>query len=287
MLRLAQEKTDSTTDYLLFPETALQENLWDDELKQSESIKILKQFLKQFPKLKIIIGASTAKLYKQGTTPSITARKYIHRTSYYDDFNTALQVDNTERIQIYHKSKLVPGVEKMPFPFLFKYFENFAIELGGTAGSLGVQEERTVFTSSDNTMKTAPVVCYESIYGEYVGEYITNGAQFISILTNDGWWGDTPGYKQHLKYGTLRAIETRRWIARSANTGISCFITPTGEIQQPTEWWVPAVISQGIQLRSEITFYSRYGDYIARIAMYISLLLVIYSWLIRFRIIKS
>ncbi len=287
MLRLAQEKTDSSTDYLLFPETALQENLWDDELKQSESIKILKQFLKQFPKLKIIIGASTAKLYKQGTTPSITARKYIDRTSYYDDFNTALQVDNTERIQIYHKSKLVPGVEKMPFPFLFKYFENFAIELGGTAGSLGVQEERTVFTSSDNTMKTAPVVCYESIYGEYVGEYITNGAQFISIITNDGWWGDTPGYKQHLKYGTLRAIETRRWIARSANTGISCFITPTGEIQQPTDWWVPAVISQGIQLRSEITFYTRFGDYIARIAMYISLLLVIYSWLIRFRIIKS
>ncbi len=287
MLKLAAQKTDSTTDYLLFPETALQESMWEGKLQYATSIKILKHFLKQYPKLKIIIGANTARAYEAGETPSVTARKFGDSNGYYDDYNTAFQIDNSDSIQVYHKSKLVPGVEKMPFPFIFKYIEKFALSLGGTSGSYGTQEQRTVFVSSDSKSKTAPVICYESVYGEYVGEYINNGAQFISIITNDGWWGDTPGYHQHLKYGALRAIETRRWIARSANTGISCFISPLGEIQQPTDWWVPAVIKQQIQLNDKITFYTRFGDYIARGAMWLSLLIIIYSWLIRFRIIKK
>jgi apolipoprotein N-acyltransferase len=85
----------------------------------------------------------------------------------------------------------------------------------------------------------------------------------------------------------LRAIETRCWIARSANTGISCFINPEGEIEQATDWWVPAVIKGKIAMREQLTFYTRYGDYIARAAMYLSFILIIYSWLIRFRIIKK
>jgi apolipoprotein N-acyltransferase len=287
MLDLAQQKADSTTDYLIFPETALTENIWENQLTQSASIKTLQDFNKRYPKLKIIIGAATAKVYEQNEPLSSTARKFTNDDSYYDSYNTALQLDNYNPIQIYHKSKLVPGVEKMPFPFIFKYFEKFAIDLGGTAGSLGTQEERTVFTSSDKDSKAAPVVCYESIYGEYVSDYVKNGATFISIITNDGWWGDTPGYKQHLKYATLRAIETRRSIARSANTGISCFINPYGNIQQATKWWTPDVISQKIQLNDQLTFYTRYGDYIARIGMYISLLILVYSSLIRLHIIKK
>ncbi len=287
MLDLAFKKVDSTTDYLLFPETALTEYIWENEIHQSESIHMLQNFLKKYPRLKMVVGASTVKKYSPYEEPSATARKNSDADEYYDSYNTALQLDSTGKIQIYHKSRLVPGVEKMPFPFIFKYFENFAIDLGGTAGSLGSQSERTVFVSPDKTMKTAPVICYESIYGEFVGEYIRNGAQFISIITNDGWWGDTPGYKQHLKYGALRAIETRKWIARSANTGISCFITPKGELLQTTKWWEPAVIAQKIELNNNQTFYTKHGDYIARGALYSSLLLLIYSFLIRFKIIKK
>jgi apolipoprotein N-acyltransferase len=226
-------------------------------------------------------------VYHKGEELSVTARKFTAQDDYYDSYNTAVQLDNTGNIQLYHKSKLVPGVEQMPFPFIFKHLESIAIDLGGTTGGLGTQEERTVFSSSDNTMKAAPVVCYESIYGEYVSEYIKNGANFITIITNDGWWGDTPGYKQHLKFGRLRAIETRRWIARSANTGISCFIDPMGEIQQATKWWVPAVIAQKIYLNNEQTFYTKYGDYIARASLCITFAMLIYSLIIRLRIVKK
>jgi apolipoprotein N-acyltransferase len=287
MLDLADKKVDSTTDYLLFPETALTEYIWENDIYQSLSIKQVQAYLKKYPRLKIVIGASTLKRYRPEEQPSATARKFTDADEYYDSYNTALQLDSSGRIQIYHKSRLVPGVEKMPFPFLFKYFENFALDLGGTTGSLGSQEERTVFVSSDKKSKTAPVICYESIYGEFVGEYIRNGAQFISIITNDGWWGDTPGYKQHLKYGVLRAVETRKWIARSANTGISCFINPKGELLQTTQWWQPAVIAQKITLNSTQTFYTEHGDYIARAAFYSSLLLLIYYFMIRFKIIKK
>jgi len=288
MLALAAQKADKNTSYLLFPETAIPNLVWENRLDQDSCILMLNAFLQGYPKLKIIIGASTAKVYEANEKHSATARKFTQDDGYYDDYNTALQLDKSGRIQIYHKSKLVPGVEKLPFPFIFKFLDKLALDLGGTTGSLGMQKERSVFVSPDDeVMKAAPVVCYESIYGEYVSEYVNNGASFIAIITNDGWWGDTPGYKQHLKYGALRAIETRRWIARSANTGISCFITPEGKILQETSWWVPAVIAGKIQLNSALTFYTKYGDYIARAAMYLSLLLIIYSLLIRFRIIKK
>lgn len=287
MLQLAVQKTDTATDYLVFPETALTEELWENQLEQSSSIQTLQHFLKQYPKLKIITGASTAKAFQVGEELSVTARKFSGANTYYDAYNTALQLDNSGRIQKYHKSQLVAGVERMPFPVLFKPLEKFALDMGGTVGSLGTQVERTVFTSPESSIKSAPVICYESLFGEFVSRYVQNGAQFIAIITNDGWWGDTPGYKQHLKYGRLRAIENRRWVVRSANTGTSCFINPLGEIQQATPWWVPGVISQGIQLSKEITFYTRHGDYIGRYALFISSLLIIFSLLLRFRIINK
>ncbi len=287
MLALAAEKVDSNTAYLFFPETALVEDTWEDELNQDTSIILLKTFLREYPQLTIIVGASTSKSYEPGETRPTTARKFTSEDGYYDSYNTALQLDTTATIQLYHKSRLVPGVEKLPFPLIFGYLGDALIDFGGTSGTLGSQEERGVFTSAHKPLKIAPVICYESVYGEYVGDYMRNGANFIAILTNDGWWGDTPGYIRHLKYAGLRAIETRSWVARSANTGISCFITPKGEILQPTKWWEPAVIKGKIGIATKVTFYTRYGDYIAKAAMYLAFLLVIYSWLIRFHVVKK
>lgn len=287
MLVLAAEKIDSTTDYVVLPETALIEDIWEDELEQTSSIISIRKFLLNFPKLKMIVGASTAKAFRPGEELSETARKFYNADAYYDAYNTAFQIDNSNTIQKYHKSKLVPGVEQMPLQFIFKYFEQFALEMGGTSGSLGFQSTRTVFKSGDGEIKFAPVICYESVYGEYVSDYVKNGANVISVITNDGWWGNTPGHIQHLKLSKLRAIENRRWVVRSANTGISCFISPQGEVSQATEYWVPASIAGKIELNNSLTFYTRFGDYIGRIAMYMAFLLIAYSWLIRFRIIKK
>ena len=297
MLDLAKQKVDSSTEYLVFPETALIEDIWENDLEQTASIIQLRKFLKQFPKLKIVTGASTFRLFKEGEKLSVTARKFGQQVGYYDAYNTALQIDSSKNIQIYHKTKLVPGVEHMPYSAVLGFLDKLAIDLGGTTGSLGTQEERTVFKAPPQPSpfgrenlkqkvlpdgedlggaSVAPVICYESVFGEFISEYVRNGASLIFIMTNDGWWGDTPGYKQHLIYGSLRAIETRRSIARAGNTGISCFINERGDILQPTEWWKPDVIKASINSNSKKTFYVRAGDVIGRACFYFSGIIILF-----------
>ena len=169
----------------------------------------------------------------------------------------------------------------MPFPKLLAPLESFALNLGGTFGSLGTEKE--AHNLIDNNLQIAPVICYESIYGEYVASYVQKGADFIFILTNDGWWADTPGYRQHLAYGRLRAIETRRSIARSANTGTSCYINQRGDVILPTEWWKNDAIVSSINTNQEITFYTKHGDFIGRISAAIAVLLLLGSWTVKIK----
>ena len=163
----------------------------------------------------------------------------------------------------------------MPFSRYFSFLEKYIINLGGTTGSLGSQEEPSNFTSG-NSILTAPVICYESIFGEYLTGYIKKGAGLIFVLTNDGWWKNTPGYRQHLSFARLRAIETRRSIARSANTGISAFINQRGDIMQQTKWWTRTALHGKIKTNDSLTFYVHYGDYIGRICAFMSVLLLLY-----------
>jgi apolipoprotein N-acyltransferase len=96
----------------------------------------------------------------------------------------------------------------------------------------------------------------------------------LVVITNDAWWGDTPGYRQHLNYSRLRAIETRRWVARCANTGISAIIDPKGRILDRTSWWEPALLEGKVQLLQGETFFVRYGDIVGRISVFLFLLLL-------------
>ncbi len=126
---------------------------------------------------------------------------------------------------------------------------------------------------SGNTISIGTAVCYESVYGEYCTGYVRKGAQLLAVITNDAWWGNTPGYKQHLNYSRLRAIETRRWVARSANTGISAIIDPCGRILDRTPWWEPTVLEGTVKLSTYQTFFVRNGDIVGRISVFLFSLL--------------
>ncbi|HOY31974.1 MAG TPA: apolipoprotein N-acyltransferase [Bacteroidales bacterium] len=275
ILDLAKQKIDENTDFLVCPETAIPEYINENEINEYESIDSLKSLIKKFPDLKIVIGISSFKIFTANEKISPTARYSSHGNYYYDVCNTALYLDSFMTPQLYHKSKLVPGVEMMPFPRLLKPLEDFAIDLGGMTGSNATQEERTVFGAPGSPAKVAPVICYESIYGDFITEYIRNGANLIFIITNDGWWENTAGHRQHFQYARLRAVETRRSIARSANTGISAFINQRGDVFMPTKYWTPDVITMQIKANNRLTFYARFGDYIGHISKYISLLFIL------------
>lgn len=287
-IRLSVDSLDQTVDYLVWPETSLPQAVWlDDSFERTYPIGQLRQLLNRYPDLTVVTGVTSLQWYE--TKESLTARPYRgRRGGYYDVYNSAIELNGqTDDYELYVKSKLVPGVEKMPYPALFGFLEHFAIDLGGIAGSLGSQPERSVFTSSDR-VKVAPVICYESVYADYVTGYIRKGAQLIFIVTNDAWWGFTPGHKQHLHYARLRAIENRRSIARSANTGISCFIDQRGNLSQATAYNEDAVIRQTILANDKLTFFSNNGDILSRgmlfMAAFCLLNLIVSSFTQNFRL---
>jgi apolipoprotein N-acyltransferase len=271
------------TDYLVLPETFITEELDEAHINNAAEIQWFRDsLLAYFPKLKIVTGGNTYIIYKNEKEATATARKDERTGEYYDLFNSGFFIDRYG-VQVYHKSKLVPGVELMPFPALLKPLEGLAIDMGGTMGSLGIQKERSVFVDSTKRTCIAPVICYESVYGDYVGDYVRKHANLIFIITNDGWWDDTPGYIQHLNFARLRAIEHRRQTARSANTGVSCFIDEFGNVSQATHWWETAVIEDKLYPNDQLTFFSRFGDLVSYAAVILSCLLIAFSFYLRFR----
>jgi apolipoprotein N-acyltransferase len=283
LLQQIHGKIDSTVDFLVLPETFLTEEVYEGHEFESMSLPFLRDsLLRKYPDLTIISGINTRYVYKPGEKKSATVRKFSDVAEYFDSYNTGMQFNN-ESVAFYHKSKLVPGVEQMPFPAIFKYFESFAIDLGGTSGSLGMQDDRTVFFSHKRKVGIAPVICYESVYPDYVGQYVRNGANLIFIITNDGWWENTPGHRQHLAYARLRAIETRKEIARCANTGISCFITPLGVVEQATPYWEEALITKNMKPNNVTTLFVRFGDLLSYASSLLAILLLIWSQVLRFK----
>lgn len=275
-MSLAEQLMDTSTMFVVAPESALQESIWEDNPQWSSSLNLLLEYVGERPHLHIVIGASTYRRLGENEKVTRSARYHEKGKFYYDRYNTAFLVDTSALLQRHHKSKLTPGVEYMPSWGPLSFLENLAIDLGGTVGSLAVDKEQIPFNIGD-TLDVAPLICYESIYGEFSGNFIKQGARLIFIITNDGWWGNTPGHKQHFAMARLRAIELRRSIARSANTGISCFIDQRGDVFQETAYWEPAVIRQSLNLNDRITFYARMGDYFGRISAFLSVVFILMS----------
>jgi apolipoprotein N-acyltransferase len=271
LTHLSDSVAQPNTEFFLWPESAIPESVDEDAFRNSNYCRQVQQFLNKYKNGNVITGVETTKLYHTAATES--ANPIAGSTDYYDAFNSAVNIENSAKLQFYHKSKLVPGAEEIPFAAgIFKPIFSY---LGGAAGSYGKQKEPTVFYSQAG-IGAAPVICYESIWGEYVATYVNKGAQFIAIITNDGWWENTSGKDQHLDYAKLRAIETRRWVCRSANTGISAFINQRGDIVKHSAWWVQTAIKQDINLNSDLTFYVKYGDYIPKFASLIAMIGIVF-----------
>lgn len=274
LIRLSESKIDSNTTLLVWPETALYSPNGFDEvnLKQNFFLNPLFDFLRRHPKINLFTGIESYRVYPERVSAS--ARPIDGTSDFYEVYNGSAVLDSSGAIQLYHKSMLVPGVETLPrfLLFLGPVFE----KLGGTAGGYARQEERTPLLTN-NGYVIAPAICYESIYGEYMSRYVKAGANIIAVITNDGWWGNTPGYKHHMLYGKLRAIETRKWVLRSANTGISCFIDPTGNDYQSQPWWTEAAIKMNIPVNKQQTFFVRFGDLLSKLALILTALLLLFA----------
>jgi apolipoprotein N-acyltransferase len=259
------------TDWVITPETTIDDPANLDDLANDKYVKMLKGMIKQYPRINVVAGLVTYRLYPaMKEAPTVSARRIDASGLYYDHFNSAVQIDSGKSFGIYHKSKLVPGIEMQFSNGPGRFITRILPYLGGTRWGYGIQEDRTCFEHTATSMKIAPVICYESVFGKFVTDYVKKGAEAIFIITNDGWWKNTNGYKQHLYYASLRAIETRRPVVRAANTGVSSIIDIRGKRTYETGWWTKTVLKGEIYPETRITTYVKYGDYLLLGSLFIS-----------------
>lgn len=285
LLTLAETNSKGKIDYYIGPETSLPGfgSISENGFEQSLLLNSVKEFLVKHPKSVFATGISSHRFYPDESQKSESA----YQTSqgiFVDSYNSAVQIIPNQKVEVYHKGKLVPGVEIFPYIDVLKPLLGDAmLNLGGTVASLGIDKERKVFSNPFNKGKIAPIICYESIYGEFTGEYVKKGANFLGIMTNDSWWGVTQGHKQLMSYAKLRAIETRREIARAANSGISAHIDAKGDVVADTFYGDKTTLFAKLNLYDKMTFYTRSGDLLSRISIFILGFLLVYNWIKKFQ----
>ncbi len=281
LIDLSQQQAQPNTEYFIWPETAIVGFTDEEQIRANALYRQVLNFLQPYANANVISGIES---YKNFRKDSVDNAQYDPGLgNFLVPYNSAIQIENSAQVQFYHKSRLVPGVEQLPFPRFFSFFKSAFSAFGGSTGGYGKQAKPSIFYAQSG-MGVSPIICYESIWGAYVAESVQNGASFIAIITNDAWWGNTSGKDQHLAFAKLRAIENRRWVARSANTGISGFINQRGDVVKQSGWWVPTALKADINLNEEQTIYTQYGDVLAILGCSGALALVLLTFYMRYKL---
>ena len=272
LIELMARETSPETRYLITPETFTY-NLDLDRPELNASYQRYKAFLSTHPDASLLFGALTYRRYEAAEKPTRSARP-AGAGQWVDFYNTALVMDSDTLYGSYVKSKLVPGVEIIPYenalPFLGKIVHTF----GGSSNSYGTLGEMEAIPGGDGH-KLGAMICYESVYGDWSRVATKKGANFLAVMTNDGWWGDTPGYRQHFNYARLRAIENRRDVVQAANTGTSGLINQRGDVLDKTGWWVETTLKGTVNANDTQTYFVRHGDFVGRWACRYFLILLL------------
>lgn len=268
LLRLSNEARTEETDVIIWPENAI-----DSSLRiSSPQLNVIKDSLRAW-NTDLITGLGLVEIYQDGEEHPEVVRKSAGGTTY-NIFNAALFFQPDQPTEVYRKGRLVPIVERFPFVTYFQRLDVFKWVDWGTLVGYGLGQEPTLFTIKSE-VQTPALICYDSVFPGWVNQFAHEGAGFLTIITNDGWWGDSAGHKQHFAYARLRAIEQRMWIARSANNGISGTISPDGKIQKETEYWTEDAFTYTIYDSDHQTFYNRFGDWLG----YVSLIVVVFGFI--------
>jgi apolipoprotein N-acyltransferase len=274
--KLIQNSITEETELILLPETSLGNfgPLDINSIDSHRDVKRMKDVIRTYENAELLTGVLNFQVMQDNSSPNIRMQISNGDTVWYEIQNSALQFSgNHPDYQHYIKSKLVPGAEFFPFRKFLPFIKPIINMLDGTVEGWGTQREREVFEI--NGKKVGPIICYESIYGGYVGGYVRKGAQVLAVLTNDGWWDNTSGHIQHAYLSRLSAIEQRKSVVRSANMGTTCWINPLGQIHGQNNYGEEHALNVNVPLNNIHTIYLKWGDIIARISVFTALLFLI------------
>jgi len=214
----------------------------------------------------ILTGITHAVFYPDPAAAPASARRARGSGEKYDAFNAAAFIQpHVEEVDWYGKMKMVPLAERVPYADMFAFLD--FLRWGVGIGGWQIGPRQTVFRDSADGVRFSSLICYESTYPGFVASFVRKGASFLALITIDSWWGKMSGAFQHRQFAVFRAVENRRWIARCAVGGISCFIDPYGRSYDDTELFTQRTIARTIAASADLTFYTRHGDWLGMCAL--------------------
>lgn len=271
-MELIKDHVTDSTDIVVLPESAILLNLPAFKDQSNEVKKIIDSVGITF-----VSGYAKVIYYDDENNAPVSSNIIKGTNVRYDSYNSILMMEpGTDEVQTYSKMRLVPFAERIPYadrvPFLIE-----PLRWGVGISNWGMGKDSTIFKSLRLNTNFLSMVCYESIFPEFVASFVDKGAEFLVFITNDSWWGNTSGARQHSQYAVLRAIENRRWVVRCANGGISSFIDPFGTMYKKTAMFKKSYLEMEIFPQKHKSFYTMHGDWIARISASLTLLILIIS----------
>lgn len=259
IIQLSDSARSDSTDLVLWPESGITTRLYSEAVSDQTANEIKNRLFSLADNwdLALVTGTRYFEYYSPENAPALARGSGTDPYLYY---NAALGFYPGRTYKVYRKNNLVPIVERLPFVHFLDAVDVFDWVPWADIQAFGKGYDPDQFTV-ERTAAPA-LICYDSVFPDWVREYVLRDAGFITIITNDGWWGDTSGHEQHFAYARLRAIEFRRWVVRSANNGISGIIDPSGAIEIETKYWTQTAFRYRVPILNELTFYARYGDWL-------------------------
>jgi len=275
LIALSDSARSERTNVILWPENAIMGGI--SEITPSRNDRLIFETVQKWG-IPIVGGASWYQYYLKEEVPRVHRIDFAGRP--FNVYNSALGFKTNEDLRVYNKIRLVPIVERFPFVHELSFLTFLGIDWGSLSG-YGIGHTMILFDAGDVSFPA--VVCYDSVFPSVVRRSVKKGAGFISVITNDGWWGNTSGHIQHYEFARLRAIETRRAVVRSANNGISGMILPDGSPHSRSEYWTRTSFELEVPVYSHQTFYVKSGEWFG----WLMLLTSIGTWgLCRIQVLK-
>ena len=267
---MVDQSKDNPPDLVLWPETAIPVYLIT--ARHRTALERLRAVIDSLG-VPVLTGLPHAVFYDDTTKAPPSAKRIKETGERYDAFNAAAFIQpGIEEVPWYGKMKMVPLAERVPYADAFYFLD--VLRWGVGIGGWQIGPDTVIFRETKTGARFCTMICYESTYPAFVAAFVRKGAEFISIITIDSWWGRMSGAFQHHQYAIFRAVENRRWIARCAVGGMSSYIDPYGRVYDKTELFTQATLVRTIGRSNELTYYSEHGDLFSEVCLILAGLFV-------------
>lgn len=239
---------------VLWPENSVMDDIYDNFPRESQ---FLLESAARERGATFITGATYMEIFPVDTDEPLVRR--FGNGVPFKAYNSALAWPANDTLRVYQKRHLVPIVETIPWLGLLDAIDVFGIDFP-QMNSYHRGSEVVNFNTAYGPVPA--MVCYDSVFPNWVRRAVRGGAVFVTVITNDGWWGNTSGHHQHFEYARLRAVETRRAVLRSANNGISGVIDANGDVLKKSDYWVRTGFTYDTPIYTTTTPYTLLGDWL-------------------------